>query len=66
MEALEKGYTAFAKAVKSFTSSERYKRSERLVSAGFCILLILFFFFGLLFRWNYVQNVIKVFQSQLF
>lgn len=45
MEALEKGYTAFAKAVKSFTSSERYKRSERLVSAGFCILLILFFFF---------------------
>ncbi|XP_008643860.1 ternary complex factor MIP1 isoform X3 [Zea mays] len=28
VEALEKGYTAFAKAVKSFTSSERYKRSE--------------------------------------
>jgi hypothetical protein len=46
VEALEKGYTAFAKAVKSFTSSERYKRSERLVSAGFCILLILFFFLG--------------------
>jgi hypothetical protein len=41
VEALEKGYTAFAKAVNSFSSSERYKRSERLVSAYF-----LFFFFG--------------------
>lgn len=38
VEAMEKkGHAAFAKAMKSFGSSERYKRSTRLVSAGFCI-----------------------------
>ena len=40
MEALEKGYTAFAKPVKSFSSSERYKRSERLVSANLFFFLV--------------------------
>lgn len=43
VEALEKkGHTDFAKAMKSFSSSERYKRSKRLVSAGFCIALLFF------------------------
>lgn len=47
VEALEKkGHAAFAKAMKSFGSSERYKRSTRLVSAGFCIVFFFFFLRG--------------------
>lgn len=62
VEALEKkGHTDFAKAMKSFSSSERYKRSKRLVSAGFCIVLLFFWF-----RWNNAQNAINVFEWQLF
>jgi len=54
VEALEKkGHTAFAKAMKSFSSSERYKRSKRLVSAGFCIVFCS--------DGNNAQNVIKRF-----